>query len=642
MQLFRRLASNLFFKIILGFVALSFVLFGISGFILGSPNLWIAKIGNSTISSNAFNKALRADRDIVLASNKSKEATEYVESESFKSDVLGRMVNKIMIEKLGADFAISANKKIILSAIAKDPSFKNKDGKFDHDKFKNFLTNNGLNEERYVNEIASDVTSVMVLQTLSIAAPISDFEIAQIENFKQEKRVADMVTISEKNVTNLARPSKEEIEKFYAENKQGYNLPEMRKVSYIQFSKKDFSKDFALSDQDILAEYEKNKSQMMQPESRNFYHLLFEKDEEAKSFVEKLKQVAGSDKSKLKTEFVKLAKELKHKDQKAITLNEITERDLIPQLAEVSFKLTMEQVSEATQSPLGFHVFLLTGIKPSQALSFAAAKDSLKKTMLKDREDKILQGKVSAIDDMLLTSNSLAEVAKKFNLKINSSADFDVSGQNEKSQQIPENASLEHFAENAFALKENQTSKIFYAKNSVGFYAIKLEKIILSRERKLVEVESQIVADLLKTKKVKTLKDLAKKIADEIKANPNSAADIASKYHASFEKNHEFARYLYVTVKERQMAYQSKFLEALFDLKLNQATSAILQQDQSFSIAILRQIKKKDVSGMQSVEQRTKAAEELRTEIMSEYNSYLLKRYPVKVNEKISAKKEEK
>ena len=67
MELFRRLTGNLFFKIILGLVALSFVFFGVSGFILGNPNSWVAKIGNSQISLKKFNKALKSDRELVLA-----------------------------------------------------------------------------------------------------------------------------------------------------------------------------------------------------------------------------------------------------------------------------------------------------------------------------------------------------------------------------------------------------------------------------------------------------------------------------------------------------------------------------------------------------------------------------------------------
>jgi hypothetical protein len=74
MQFFRNLANSIFFKIFLGVVILSFALVGISEFALKSPNSWVVKIGNTTISQSAFLKATKNDREIVLASSKSQEA----------------------------------------------------------------------------------------------------------------------------------------------------------------------------------------------------------------------------------------------------------------------------------------------------------------------------------------------------------------------------------------------------------------------------------------------------------------------------------------------------------------------------------------------------------------------------------------
>jgi peptidyl-prolyl cis-trans isomerase D len=286
MQLFRKLSGNIFFKIILAFVALCFVLFGISGFILGGSGNWVVKIGGTTVSYDSFIKEMQNDREMILAANKSPEVLQYLDSDQFKSDVLGRLVNKVMIKKLHDEFGVSASKKLIMEAIAKDPSFK-KNGKFDHEMFKNFLAKHGLNEEKYVNAIADEITATMIIQSLSLAAPTNNKFVLEAENFRQEKRLADVVLISLKDVGNIGAASDEEIKKFFDENKQKYALPEMRKVSYLHFSNKDFAKNMQISDQEILAEYEKNKDQLQKPESRDFYHVLFEKEERAKEFLQK-------------------------------------------------------------------------------------------------------------------------------------------------------------------------------------------------------------------------------------------------------------------------------------------------------------------------------------------------------------------
>ncbi|MBM3580154.1 MAG: hypothetical protein FJX34_05220 [Alphaproteobacteria bacterium] len=625
MQLFRKLSNSIFFKIILAFVALSFVLFGVSSFILGNPNSWVAKVGSHTISYNTLNSALKSDRAVVLASaGESDEVMKYLESEKFKSDVIGRLVNQAMIKKLTDEFDITASRKLILESVAKDQGFKGENGKFDHKKFEEFLAKQGLNEERYVGEVADSVVATMALQSLSLAAPISLDTLVQTESFKQEKRVADVITVSTKDVGNITKPTDAELQKFFSENATNYTQPELRKVSYLSFSKKDFAKDLQISDQEIFAEYDKNKEQFTKPETRSLYHVMFEKEEDAKSFLQKFG--TGS-----KLEFGRLAKDLAQKDLKAITMAGVTQKDLIPQLTDVIFKLKLNEHSAVIESPLGFHVFLLNEIKQPQLMPFSEVKSGIKQKLAEGREDKILQGKISAIDDTLLTSNSLLETAKKFNLKLDVvtvDESFAAKG-------------LADFAKNAFAAKEKQVSKIFYAQNSADFYALNVDEITPAKQQELVEVKDKVTADLIVTKKQKAAQELALKIEDEVKKNPDSAAQIAAKNHVKFEKSYEFPRVFYLNFQGQQIPYQDKFLGDLFDIQLGQATPAISRGSEEFTIGVLREIKKPDRNSVQLAEAKTRAQEEFRGEVMREYNKYLLSRYPVKTNEKIFAKQQE-
>jgi peptidyl-prolyl cis-trans isomerase D len=646
MQLFRRLAGNIFFKIILAFVALSFVLFGISGFILGNPNSWVAKVGKTTINYSTFIKAVQNDREAILASIKTEEALKYLESEQFKSEVLGRLVNRIMIEKLRDDFGVQASKKLILEAIATDPSFKNKEGKFDHDLFKKFLGRHGLNEEKYVNEIANDVTATMIVQSLSMASPINEKMIIEVENFKQEKRLADIITISQKNLQNNVEISDAELEKFFEKNKQKYALPEMRKISYIRFSRKNFAGDMQVSEKEILAEYEKNKKQFSKPESRNFYHILFEDKNSAQAFLQKLNEATKSDKSRLKTEFAKIAKATQKKDLQAITLAQITQKDLIPELADPVFKLSVNEISQILQSPLGFHLFLLNEIKASQSIPFGEVRNSIRQKMLKNIEDRVLQSKVAEIDDALLTANSLSEVAKKFNFKVifpkqlikHPLLEQNIRGkniQNEKDEINDEINGLTDLAQNAFALKKGQISKVFYAQNPAGFYVFQIEDIEPARERKLSEVKQLVIEDLKNVKKHEALQNLAKKIGAEVMANSLELKKIAAKYHLKLEKRREFPRIFYINFQGRQIAYQNKFLDELFELKVGQVTNVLPAGEQEFIIGILREIKKIPANSVQIKQAKNQNKEDFKNEVLQEFNNFILRQNPVQVNEKI-------
>jgi peptidyl-prolyl cis-trans isomerase D len=633
MELFRKLAKSFLFKIVLAFVALSFVLFGVSGFILGSPNSWVAKIGSSKIGFSSFNNALRADRDAIMANNSSAEAQKYLESPQFKSDVLNRMVSKIMIGKLSNDFGVYASKDLILEAVAKDEMFK-KEGKFSHEIFEGFLKRNGINEEKYVTAVSNEIVAAMIIQSMSMVSPLDSRMVEVAEKFKQEERLADVVTISLSNVKAANQPTIEEITKFFEANKKNYIESEKRLVSYLTFAKKDFAADLKVSDAEILEEYNSNSKQYENPELRSFYHVLFDKKEKADDFLAKFDEAIKSDKSKSQAEFSKLAKQLLNKEVKAISLNAIAQKALIPQLSETIFKLNLNDRSAVLESPLGYHVFLVRDIKQASPIALAKVREDIRKKLLNGREEKIIQEKIAAIDDVILSSNSLEEVAKKFGFTKPSTVRIDKDGKNENGLEVREIAALSGFSNNAFALSKNQVSKIYPTTNN-GFYALRVEEVFAQKEKTLKDVQGQVAVDLLKANRTKEWQELAARIGAEIKANPAGAAEIAAKNNLKFEKNRKFPRIYYLEYQGQKIPYQNQFLNELFAVKIGESTSALPAGPQEFVVGIVRQIKEANVDKSALDKAKGAELERFRGEVMQEFNNYLSKKHPVKINEKI-------
>lgn len=634
MKNFRNLASNIFFKIVLSFVALTFVLFGVSEFILGSPNSWVAKVGDSTISYNSFSQALKNDRELITANSQNRDMSSYLNSKEFKLEVLRRLINKNIINKLRDDLGVIPSRELILKNIANDGNFQNEDGKFDHALFQNFLKKYNLNEQKYVDEIANEIAAAMILQTLTLVAPIDLETNLQFENFKKQQRQAHVVTITTANVKNTKKPSAKEIKDYYEKNLTNYHVKEKRQISYLKITKKDFAKDLKISDSQIRHEYEQNPEKYMEAERRDFYHLIFDDKAKGTAFIESLNK-AKITKNNLKTKFINLAKKQHNKNIKEITLNNVTKNDLIDELVNHAFDLEVGNYSQLLESPLGFHVFLLNKTKPQQKIKFNKVKASIKKYLQKGYEERILTQKINEIDDLLLTSNSLEEVAKKYNLKLSKNKlIIDREGQDKNGKKIAEIKNLIKLSENAFDLEEGQSSRIFYTNASGQFYAIKLHKIIKAHNQTLSEVKSQVRRDLIKEQKIVKLQELANKIANKIKENPKKASKIARKYGAKFKKNQKFSRYVTLNIKGREIPYQNPFQKSLFNLKIGQSSLAIKNNDNEFEIAILQKINKKSASSREFEKANNQAKSNFRKDIMQEYDQQLSKVNPIVINEK--------
>lgn len=632
MQAFRRLSGNIFFKIFLGFIILSFVLFGVSGFLLSGAGSWVAKVGDKTITQSALQKEMQKNRKMILRSNQSEEAQKYVESDQFKSDSLGRMVNAFVISKLSDDLGIEASRNLILQEVAKDSSFKNAAGKFDHKLFKAFLDKNGLDEAKYVKMVQDEVVARMIIQTMQVESPSNMESVLENESFKKESRFADVAIISDKNLGRVASPKKKEIEEFFAKNKEKYSAPETRKVSYLKFSQKGFAKGLKVSTKDAKAEYEKNIDKFKMPESKDFYHIVFSKEDEAKDFLRKLE----SSKTKPALRFARLAKKIQKKSKKDITLEKVTQKDLIPELSKVVFKLALNEHSKALKSPLGHHVFLLTSVNESQTVAFSKVKKIIKSKMLESKKNELVQAKVSEIDDLILTSNSLKEVAKKFSLKTGKAPlKINQAGQ-DKSGKVPNSIkSLSGFAQNAFAAKLDQSSKLFFSKESSEYYAVKVEEIEVAHERELSEVKAKVKADLVTYIRQGKLRQMAQRLEEEIKTHPSSLARVAAREGLKLERNKEFPRIFHLNFQGRQIPYANDFLKELFDLKIGEATSAQSQSKTEFMIGVLKSVKKPSFNQVQVERFKKESEGSFRQEVLKGYNEFIMKKYPVKVNEKV-------
>jgi len=641
MKLFRRLAKNIFFKIVLAIVGLSFVLFGISGFITGMPNSWVLKIDNEKFSVNSFEKALDLDRRVIRSvKGSSPEIENYLNSEKFKSDVANRLVRKILIQKISNEIGAFGSKKLILKTVAEDTNFQDKDGKFDHDKFSNFLKNNGLDEERYIQEVSNEVSAEMIVQSFSMATPVNFKNALELEEFNQEKRIADVIKITKDNVRGITPPSEEEISKFHLENKSLYKTKELRQATYFEIDPKTLESSATATPEEIKKYYDNNSTLFTLEESKDFYHINFEKKEQAQEFYQKLTSTLDPSKSNTKEQFVKIAKNFGKKNIKDIALEKITKNALPQEISSAISTLSPNQLSEIIESKIGFHIFLLNNINPSKQIPFDEIKNKINEKLIAEKKDKILQDSISKINDSLMTAKTLKEVAEKFNLKIiKINAPFNLDGQNENNIEIAEIKELNGFTKNAFSLKQNQPSKLFSNDKNGKYYALEIEKIITSRDPEIQEIKSKIIADIIDKKKQSELGKLAQKIQKEISENPSQALFIASKNGLTVERYKTFPRTFYIDLGSSKMPYKNQFLEELFMTKIGNATNASPVSSNEYLIGIVRESKKANFNAEETIQAKKKAVESFANDVMIEYNEYLQKKYPIEINQKFFGKK---
>ncbi len=640
MNLFRRLAKNIFFKIVLSIVGLSFVLFGISDFITGMPNSWVLKIDNEKFGVNSFEKAVELDRKVIRSVKGSNpEIENYLNSEKFKSDVANRLIRKVLIQKISNEVGAFGSKKLILKTVAEDTNFQDKDGKFDHEKFSNFLKNNGLDEERYIQEVSNEVSAEMIVQSFAMASPVNFKNALELEEFNQEKRIADVVKITKENVRGILAPNDEEISKFYEEKKAIYKTKEFRKVAYFEVNPKIFESSINVEESEAKKYYDDNLTLFLVEQNKDFYHMIFEKKEQAQEFYEKISSALDATKSNIKEQFVKISKTSYKKNLKDISLEKITKNALPAEISNAISGLKINELSTVIESKLGFHVFLFHNLNEKKQIAFDEVKSKIIEKLIAEKKDKSTQDSIAKINDSLIIAKSLKEVAEKFNLKIAVSSLMNAEGKNENNIEALETKLFADFVKNSFALKKNQPSKIFLNEQDGKYYALQIEEIIESRTPNLDEVKSKIIVDIIDQKKQSELSKLAQQIQKEISENPSKILSVAGKYGLTTERSKILPRVFYIDLGSSKMPYKNPFLEEVFAVKVGEATKAISSSQGEYLIALVREVKKVKLGAEETIQAKKKAVDMFANDIMFEYNEYLQKKYPIELNQKFFGKK---
>ena len=637
MQIFRKLSKNIFFKIILGIVGLSFVTFGISGFISGMPSSWVVKIGGEKIGVRAFEKSLDLDRRVIRSiKGSTPEIENYLSSEKFKSDVLNRLIRKTLIQKVSDKIGAFGSNELILRSVAEDKNFQTADGKFDKNKFSEFLKNNGLDEERYLQEVSNEVSAEMILRSMVLALPVSLKNVVEIEELNQEKRVVDVVNITKNNISNIAAPNDDEINKFHQENKAKYQIKELREASVVEVNLNEIKNDDQATENEIKQYYDDNRKNLFtSQENKNLLHLSFDNEKSAQDFLQKLQSSLDPDKSNLKEQFIKLAKNIQKKSLKDITLEKIVTNSLPKEVGDAIANLKVGELSSVVKTQIGFHIFILNQINPAAEIPLAEVKEKISQQIAESKKQKATQDKIEKINNALMAAKSLDEVANNFNFKIIKLTNpVDIDGNDNEGNINNRLEKYPNFTKNIFTSKKNQPSKLFATVDENKFYAFEVDNIIASRDPELTEIKSKIIADIVEQKKTQALRELVKKIENEIKENPAALVAIANKNGLKIEKSKLMPRTFLINVGSSTMPYKTELNEEIFKVNIGQATKAIEVAQDTFSIAVIRDEKKSKLTSTQVVDAKKKAVEMFANEIMLEYNDYLEKKFPVEINKK--------
>jgi peptidyl-prolyl cis-trans isomerase D len=510
--------GRLVMSVVMGFISLSFVIWGINDMFRGYGGSRLAEVGNTPISVEAFRATYQQELSSLQRQLQRPISTEQARQFGLDSSVLGKLLAEAALDQRTHSLGMAISDDEIAKAIKDDPTFKGVTGQFDKNQFDALVRNAGLSERGFIQEQRKLYLREQLLQSLAggIAAPQAMRE--AFHQLADEIRKVDVIVLPSASVGDIAPPDPAELQKYFETHKAAFRAPEYRDLVLVSATPSSLAQPDTVSDADAMKRYEQVKaSRFGTPEKRQLRQMVFPSESEA---------AAASDRIKAGTSFDAIAAE-RHLAGVDLELGIKSKAEIFDKpIAEAAFTLPEGAVSEPVKGAFGPTLIAVDKVIPASFKPFADVAADLKRAIAQDRAKDSVRSVHDKIEEQRTAGKPLAEAAKAAGLEVRLIEAVDASGRARDGKDpidIPERDAL---LKAAFAADIGTDNDTILTKDN-GFVWYEVAKIYPAHDRPLSEVTAEVEQIWRGEETARRLQAKAAELVKQINAG-SKFADIAA------------------------------------------------------------------------------------------------------------------
>ena len=408
----RTAANSVVLKIIFGIIIVSFILTGVSGYLIGGGNNYAAKVNGQEIGRGQFENAVASERNRMqqqLGDQFSELAANENYMKTMRQQVLNRLIDESLLDQYARELGLSISDEQVKQAIFQTQAFQT-NGKFDNQRFSGIVAQMGMTTDQYAQALRNQLTTQQLINAIAGTDFMLPGESDQLAALVSQQRVVREATINVNALAAKQTASDEEINAFWQQNQARFMAPEQFRVSYIKMDAASMQE--SASDEEIQSWYDQHKDQFTQPQ-RNRYSVIQTKTEaDAKAVLAELQK--GAD-------FATLAKE-KSTDiisaRNGGDMGWMEDASTVPELKDAGLK-EKGQLSGVIKSSVGFLVARLDDVQPAQVKPLADVRNDIAAKVKQEKALDAYYALQQKVSDAASNDNeSLASAAQVAGLKV--------------------------------------------------------------------------------------------------------------------------------------------------------------------------------------------------------------------------------
>ncbi|WP_036291272.1 SurA N-terminal domain-containing protein [Methylosinus sp. PW1] len=495
--------------LVMGFIALSFAVWGIGDVFRGFTSTRLAKVGAGEISVETYRSAYQ--NELRRLQQRARRAITNEEARRFGLDqqVLQRMITDLSLDQKTKALGLAISEDETLRLTRDENVFKGPTGKFDSDRFKQLIRDAGYTERSFLLEQKGSYLRKALTDSIVSGLEPPRLVLEALHRFRNEIREVDYFLLPASAVGEVAKPSEEELKKYFADREQSFRAREYRKLALLTVTPASLAEPQKVAEADVRKLYDEVKAKRYgTAEKRHLRQILFASKDEAEKALERLKSGLAFD---------ALAGERKL-SQKDIDLGLLEAHDLgDKQIAEKVFGSREPGFVGPIQTAFGAAILQVEKIIPSVfTRSYEEAAEELRREIAQERSAPSVRKLHDAIEDQRTGGKTLAEAAKAAGLEIATIEAVDSTGLDPAGKNVPALFGSEDLLKAVFASDVGVDNDTVPTRDG-GYVWFEIAKVEPARQRSFDEVKEAVETALRGEKQQKALTERAEALTAELR-----------------------------------------------------------------------------------------------------------------------------
>ena len=417
LQNIRDNSSGIIAKIIVGLIAVTFVITGVNFFNGGNGDTVIAEVDGVEITERRFLRKLEQERRQLLSILGDPGA---VDEDLLRKSVLNALIEEASAIRYSQKLSFGVTDQLVDQVIVEIPQFQT-DGRFDARLFDQAVGRMGMSRLGFREELKRNLIEYQVKGGIETSIIVTPSELERLHALQNHTRSGELVVIASERFFDQVTVSDDDVVTYYEANKNSFVTEESVALDYVLLSATNFQDQAAITDDDVRAAYDSEAATAANDAERRARHILVAGSVDALTRANELKQQLDSG-----ADFTELARQYSDDIASRETGGDLgfaPKGTFAPEFEAALDQLAVHTASEPIETQYGYHIIELLETRSRPVETFEARAPRLRVELEEREAVRLLSASLEEFSNIAF-SGTLEELNTTYGVQIRSTELF--------------------------------------------------------------------------------------------------------------------------------------------------------------------------------------------------------------------------